>query len=175
MGVRGQSWAYRHSGVLVLGVVLLSGGFLILVSSITLAQGVPPPPSSVPAGPATPIAHPTPLPQPRSVAEALQQRAQQLQDLAATGQSVSVSGPSTRGSVIQIQGKSVQLPPDAYVSRYITSGLCAATRSCPELPMYELRRGNSTLAVSAPSGAKVEEQIAPGEAGAFDFLNAVLQ
>ncbi|MDP6403129.1 MAG: hypothetical protein QF467_06240 [SAR202 cluster bacterium] len=35
-------------------------------------------------------------------------------------------------------------------------------------------RGNSTIAVSAPSGAIFEEKVAPGEEGAFDFLKEAL-
>jgi hypothetical protein len=80
------------------------------------------------------------------------------------------SGPATRGAVIHVAGREVQLPPDAFIERSVAAVLCGGGLPCPETPFYILRRGNSTVSVSLRSGARFDEQIAPGEEGAFDFL-----
>ncbi len=78
------------------------------------------------------------------------------------------------GSVLTIAGKRVQLPQDAFVDRYTISVLCVEHDACPQTPILQIKRGNSTIAVSAPSGTIVEERTAPGEERAFDFLKEVL-
>jgi hypothetical protein len=74
-----------------------------------------------------------------------------------------------------LAGRAVRLPPDAYVEHFTVSVHCVVGRPCPQTPIYELRRGNSTIAVSAPTGAVVEERPAPGEERAFDFLREALR
>jgi hypothetical protein len=79
-------------------------------------------------------------------------------------------GPATRGAVINIAGRTVQLPPDAYIEENMAFVQCVEGLPCPEAPYYRLRRGESTVGVSLRSGARFAEKIAPGEEGAFDFL-----
>ena len=71
----------------------------------------------------------------------------------------------------------MRLPPDAFVEFLIEEVLCVFVEgvSCPETPIIVLERWSSTIAVSVNSGKVVEEAIAPGEEGAFDFLKAVLR
>ncbi len=78
----------------------------------------------------------------------------------------------TRGNLLRIQGRFVQLPADAYVQREITETTCTGSEQCAQIPIYEIVRGNSTVAVSGRSGAILSEEVAPGEEGAFDFLRS---
>lgn len=87
---------------------------------------------------------------------------------------VEVSGPSTRGSAIQVAGRVVQLPPDAYVETYTISATCLPGKPCPQAPLYTIRRGQSKLTVSQPSGVVVEEKVMPGEEGVFESIRRQL-
>jgi hypothetical protein len=71
---------------------------------------------------------------------------------------------------ILIGGRTVQLPPDAYVSAYEPFVQCVAGQGCPDPPIYELRRGASSVRLEAQSGTVLGEHVAPGETAAFDFL-----
>lgn len=84
-------------------------------------------------------------------------------------------GPQTRGAMILVAGRSVQLPPDAYVSSYEPYVECTPGQPCPDPPIYELRRGAASLRIEARSGAVIDETIVPGDAGAFDFLREALK
>jgi len=86
------------------------------------------------------------------------------------GRTIYSSGPNTRGAVIVVAGREVQLPPDAFIERSVATAMCGGVPGCPEAPFYILRRGSSTVGVSQRSGARFDERIAPGEEGAFDFL-----
>jgi hypothetical protein len=79
-------------------------------------------------------------------------------------------GPQTRGAMILVGGRNVQLPQDTYVSGYEPYVECTVGKPCPDPPIYELRRGPATLRIEARSGTVIEETIVPGDAGAFDFL-----
>lgn len=83
---------------------------------------------------------------------------------------IKVSGPETKGSTIYIGETAIKLPPDAYVEHFIAHGECIINSPCPRFPLYVIRRGNSTSAISLGSGRIIAENIAPGEAGAFNFL-----
>jgi hypothetical protein len=86
---------------------------------------------------------------------------------------VALSGPRTRGSTITIAGRRITLPPDAWVESYIVAGTCAGP--CPELPLYQIKRGNSIISVGIPTGRINGEQVALGEEGTFDFLKEALR
>ena len=87
-----------------------------------------------------------------------------------------VTGPSTKGSLIIVANKDIQLPDDAYVAHYIITVTCLANGpKCPETPMYVLTRGNSTIHVSIPSGTIVEEKIGEGDQDPFKFLKEILK
>lgn len=88
---------------------------------------------------------------------------------------VKSSGPQTSGSIIHVRGQQIRLPADAWVEEYYTSMLCEVGGRCPETPFLVLRRGNSILALSAPSGVIHERSTAPGEEGAFRFLEEALR
>jgi hypothetical protein len=122
-----------------------------------------------PVGPTpTPVADP-----PATRVPFAEQRSQTEADYR-EGRITYASGTQTAGTRIRIDGRDVQLPPDAYVERFIQDGLCAPGRPCPEAPIYILRRGNSTISISMNSGKVNQESLAPGEASAFDFLNGVV-
>jgi len=93
-------------------------------------------------------------------------------DQAAPAQSAAAAGPGQPigGRIIRISGRIVQIPPDAYVSRELNLLQCPSSTACPEVPMYELVRGGSTATVGGQSGTIYQQEIAPGEEGAFDFL-----
>ncbi len=84
-------------------------------------------------------------------------------------------GTQTRGAMIHVAGRAVQLPPDAYVDAYEPYVQCTAGQPCPDVPIYELRRGAASLRVEAQSGAVIEEDIVPADTGAFDFLREALR
>ena len=84
------------------------------------------------------------------------------------------SGEATKGARIRIADKPVQLPSDAYVGAYIPQVECVRGRICPDPPLYEIRRGSSSITVEARSGAILDERTAPGQEGAFEFLKPAL-
>lgn len=92
-----------------------------------------------------------------------------------SGRTVKTSGPETRGTAIQVRGKQIRLPADAWVEDYYATMLCEAGHRCPETPLLVLRRGNSTIAVSAPSGVIYEHVTVPGEEDTFRFLLEALR
>jgi hypothetical protein len=67
----------------------------------------------------------------------------------------------------------VPFPPDAY-DGIVVDVLCAGP-GCPELPLYSIRRGNSSTTVNPKTGALGPEVLAPGEEGAFTFLKEALR
>ena len=167
-----RSLRIRISILSVALVLLALAG--VLYTTAMASEPAPPSPSTPPVATPPPPAHTPPSERPPMTKEEEEQaRAKAIQG--ARGQVIIVSGPATRGSIVRIAGLEIQLPSDAFVDRYVVDILCIAGRPCPEVPIYELKRGNSTLAVSAPSGAIVEEDTANGEEGAFDFLKEVLR
>jgi hypothetical protein len=78
--------------------------------------------------------------------------------------------PQTCGALIQVTGRTAQLPPDACVTAYEAYVQCTAGQPCPDPPIYELRRGAASLRFEARSGTVTEQTIVPGDTGAFDFV-----
>jgi hypothetical protein len=91
------------------------------------------------------------------------------------GRTIVASGPSTAGTRLTIAGRPVQLDPDTYVESYVLSVTCEIGRPCPRTPMYALRRGESRISLSQPTGEIVFERIAPGEDGAFEAIKDQLR
>ena len=81
----------------------------------------------------------------------------------------------TRGKPVTLGGKTVQLPPDAYVDGMVTHVLCGGSPEACETPFYNIRRGRSLINVTVRTGRILSEHIAPGEEGAFDFLKEALR
>jgi hypothetical protein len=61
-------------------------------------------------------------------------------------------GPEIRGATISVAGKTVHLPADAYISDYEQYIQCVVGQACPDPPIYELRRGASSVRIAAQSG-----------------------
>ncbi|MBM3948436.1 MAG: hypothetical protein FJ312_04190 [SAR202 cluster bacterium] len=77
---------------------------------------------------------------------------------------------------LELRGKAIELPPDVRVTGIISHILCVSPGcSEEELPYIQLERGNSIASVSAKTGRIVEEKIAPGEEGAFDFIREAMR
>lgn len=104
---------------------------------------------------------------PPDVAKRLQEEAAaQLVELKAKEQVFTAAGPTTLGSVIEVAGKKIQLPPDVYVEGYIVIAECVEGLPCPETPYYLLQYKDSPpdiLGVTARNGAIVETYNAPEE------------
>jgi hypothetical protein len=68
--------------------------------------------------------------------------------------SIPASGEKTAGSMIDVAGKMIQLPPHVYVEAYIVSMSCDVKVSCLETPVYALKDTLTgiTLAVSSKTG-----------------------
>jgi hypothetical protein len=189
--------------MLAIGALVLLGGLLMVFSPLSFKQGdgltpsiaqqpqLPPPTVPVPAQPTVavlPLPVPTitplvigtvrplrtPIPENLTEQEIDELKRSHLATVEAQGgRRVVLSGPQTRGSTITIAGRQLALPTDAWIESLILAGTCAGP--CPELPLYQIKRGNSTISVGIPTGRINGEQIAPGEEGAFDFLKAALK
>lgn len=83
-----------------------------------------------------------------------------------------LSGPETAGTEIEVGGRKVKLPTDAFVAEYVI-GIDCAVAPCPEVPAYILKRGNSQVWVSVETAKTYRAQIAVGEESVFDFLKEV--
>jgi hypothetical protein len=81
---------------------------------------------------------------------------------------VPAAGPETKGYKIDVAGRTIQLPEDAYIG-----GLWRAHGAGGLF--WEIIRGNSRLAVHKVTGEVLGMEIAPGEEGAFDFLLETLE
>jgi hypothetical protein len=79
------------------------------------------------------------------------------------------------GGIILIAGKSIRLPDDAYHASTVLTVECRWGQPCPQPPLDTITRGRSRITVSRPTGQIVEEHIAPGEEGAFDWLREALR
>ena len=76
----------------------------------------------------------------------------------------------TRGQEITIAGRAIQLPPDAYVGRFIPDVLSLGIFVCAEPPLLEIRRGEAAVLVSAVTGQLARPPLAPEEREVFAFL-----
>lgn len=100
----------------------------------------------------------------------------QQKEMAAKGQVHYLSGRETQGAMIEIAGARVQLPADAYISKYVVGIDCMPGGPCPdELPFLVIARGESQLWVGPKSGRVFHEKTAPGQENAFAFLQGVVR
>lgn len=140
-----------HSRGVFVGLSLI----IVLLIAVPIFGDFPPPPDTTPEPPKEAIPVPT-LEQKTNIVEA--------------------SGPSTKGALITIANREIQLPPDAYIAHDIITVVCVVGGSpCPETPLYVLARGSSTIKVSTPSGIIYEEKIGEGDTEPFKFLKEALQ
>ena len=83
------------------------------------------------------------------------------------------SGPRTRGALLEIGGRQIRLPDDAYV--YLGfEFVCPEGWSCPESPVYMLVRRTASIWVDG-AGNTWKEYFYPADRDAFDFLKEALQ
>ncbi len=116
----------------------------------------------------------TPLPA-RAPGETFEQYRQRVPQAAASGGRPYNIAQETRGVAIIVAGKTVQLPPDAYVEAIVTGVTCGSARSCAETPGYVIGRGHSRIGVAMDSGRILSETTAPGEESFFTFLKEALR
>jgi hypothetical protein len=90
------------------------------------------------------------------------------------GKITTISGPETRGRLLYVAGKPLQLPQDAYVKDYVIAVNCSDELPCPEVPFLRIVRGDSMMEIAERSGKIQRERLASGEAGAFDFVREAL-
>lgn len=142
----------------------LAAAGLILTATASLSAPVKAPPAAPAAVPAMTA----------SLAPAERLRLQEQME--ADGRIQSLSGPRTRGALVDIGGHKVQLPADAYIAKFVVGIDCMPGGPCPdELPFLVLARGQSQVWVGPRSGRIFHERTALGEDGAFTFLREVMQ
>lgn len=154
-----------------LAVAIAAGLVAAAIGSIGISAQRP---SVVPSG----------TPAPRAivgqVATPVKAADQQLRNrhLAENGARIVNSAQATRGKPITIAGRTVQLPPDAYVAGVASHVSCMYPSDpvkCPKPPHYEIVRGNSSMWIATTSGQIISENLAPGDARAFDFIREALR
>ena len=90
------------------------------------------------------------------------------------GTILKTDGPETAGSSLSVGSRLIQLPADVHIKFAVSHAACLVGGFCPATPYYVLARGRSTITVEGPTGKILEEDIVPGEEGAFDFLKEAL-
>ncbi|HYF77027.1 MAG TPA: hypothetical protein VD973_07855 [Symbiobacteriaceae bacterium] len=142
----------------------LAAAGLILTATASLSAPVKAPPAAPAAIPA------------QAVALAPAERLRLQEQLEADGRIQYLSGPRTRGALVDIGGHKVQLPADAFIARFVVGIDCMPGGPCPdELPFLVLARGQSQVWVGPKSGRIFHERTAPGEDEAFSFLQEVMR
>jgi hypothetical protein len=161
----------RRSLFLILASVLAFSALLAMGVTALIAQGGDP--TSAPIGTAYPPKHtPEPPPPTMTVEEELIWRQQLRQKDREEGRLERMVGIETKGKLLIIAGKSLQLPEDAYVKVKAHFISCAVGTVCPPVPVHVIARGNSTIAIDG-QGNLIEEHLAPNEENAFDFVKQV--
>lgn len=151
----------RHKGAYFIGALtFLSVAMAVIMGSASANRSDGPPLRPAPSA---------------TDAEMLEWEGAYKQWVQRSGNTKHVSGPETAGQSIIVASKGIQLPSDAYVDEFLISITCKPGVSCPQTPVYVLRRGPSTIAVEAVTGRVVHREIAPGQDHAFDFLEGVTQ
>ena len=148
--------------------VLLAAALIALAAGAASGNfgSTPLPPKSTPSPP-------THIPEPRSTQDTVtdEERDEVKRRRAYSSQEW---GPHTAGTVIEIAGRQVQLPTDVYVEGIVDHVLCVEGESCPNTPIYGLRRGDSRVGIEEHTG-----QFVPGSSdsdlAAFDFIQEALR
>lgn len=145
-----MSYFRNHLRIAIWGALLI----LALIIAMPVFGDFPPPPETTPEPPK----EMTPIPT--------------IEEKVVTVES---TGPSTKGALITVANKEIQLPPDAYIAHDLIDVVCViGGPPCPETPLYVLARWNSTIMVSIPSGIIYEEKIGEGDVEPFQFLKEAL-
>ncbi len=121
----------------------------------------PPPPLSTPSPPQLP----TPTPHDTATFEEVKALTEAM--ARETRQVKCVGGP------VKLAGRLIQLPDDAYEASW-GWGTCYGDMPCPKNPVTTIARGASEVTVGG-DGKVWSAVLAPGEAGAFDFLQEALK
>lgn len=130
---------------------------------------IAPPPTGMPY-----IKGPTPYPPPKNAQELLAQQEEIDRKSRATGGTVTRAGPETKGATITVAGKNIKLPDDAYWDGIAMEVSCLNEVPCAQTPIIGIVRGKSEIGVSINTGQIAGEKVAPGEEGAFAFLDKEL-
>ena len=150
--------------VAVVGAALIIGlglGIPAALGSGPFRVAPPPPPLSTPSPPQlpTPTPHdPATFEEVKALTEAMARETRQVKN---------VGGP------VKLAGRLIQLPDDAYEASW-SWGDCAGSMPCPKNPVITIARGASKVTVGG-DGKVWSAELAPGEAGAFDFLKEALK
>lgn len=149
--------------VAVVGAALIIGLGLGIPAALGSGpfRAPPPPPSSTPSPPQlpTPTPHdPATFEEVKALTEAMARETRQVK---------CVGGP------VKLAGRLIQLPDDAYEASW-SWGDCFPDRPCPKNPVITIARGASKVEVGG-DGKVWSAVLAPGEAGAFDFLQEALK
>jgi len=148
-----MNYLRSHLRLTIFGIILI---LVLLIAIPVLSDTFPPPPDTTPEPP-------------KEIISPIVTEEVRVIILEATG-------PSTKGALIVIASKDIQLPPDAYIAHDIIDVVCVIGGDpCPETPLYVLARGNSTISVSIPSGIIYEEKIGEGDKEPFAFLKEALR
>jgi hypothetical protein len=172
-----KRWRMRLAVVGVLAALVVALGVSV---AIVVADPPPPSPSKPPppqAGDFKPAPPPGFGPKPTTLEEERRWREEIVR--LNPGYSTPVSGPETLGATITVAGKTIKLPPDAYLGGELVAyfGACNLPSPCPETPILLIQRGNSTIGIVMRTGQLVENPdfIKPGEERLFDFLREALR
>jgi hypothetical protein len=143
---------------------ILGGAAAALIAG---APGDPQPPDTAP--PVVPASAPL-----RELSPEVDAQIRATAEASSEGKRIQVTGTETAGSAIQIAGRTIQLPDDAWVKNRLIHILCMEGQECPPTPYFVLVRGNSTIEVDA-KGRIWDEKIAATDDAPFDFLKESLR
>lgn len=82
-----------------------------------------------------------------------------LPPLPKEGTIIAVTGPSTKGSVIDVNGKAIKLPETVYVSAYIVGATCVIGARCMNTPAFVLSDDALWMRVEADGQAYTHEEL----------------
>lgn len=148
-----MSYIRNRLHITVYGILLL---IALVVAIPVIGDTFPPPPDTTPEPPKD-VVIPKPTGELRTVI-------------------IAATGPETKGALIEIAGKQIQLPSDAYIAYDLFDVVCVIGGDpCPETPLYIIARSSSTITVSAPSGIIYKEEISEGDKEPFAFIKDALR
>lgn len=124
-----------------------------------------------------PASYPETLSPGRSIEEDLAWKAQFTTWAEQNGHIQKLSGEDTKGATINISGKDVKLPADAFVLAYVVSvePLSNVEETLKHVPYYAIQSGNSVIAIAARTGFVVNLTLDPADSKPFEFLKKHIQ
>jgi len=95
----------------------------------------------------------------------------------ANNQIIHIAGEETKGSTIEINGTTVQLPPDAFVRAFIVidDGLLQNEETRAYLPFYVIQRGDEIVRISQNTGVLLDQTVSSVDPKTFDFLQSSIK